>query len=294
MNEAPAADQKVVSPTTSYARLLVWGCLLVLAACLVYVVRQRRHAKELDSKNAELSTSLGQTRSQLEALTAKLSAMSTPPAAEPAPPPAKPARTRTVARPRSARRDTPARRPAEDPRWSEIQTKLAEQQKHIAATEFELEKTRTDLAARLDSARDELGGSIARNHEELVTLEKRGERSYYEFDLAKSKEFHHVGPLSVSLRKADTKRQYCDLRVLVDDIELTQKHVNLYEPIQLYPAGYAQVLELVINKIDKNQARGYISAPKYKAAELAAETTAAPGPSAEAEAKLQHRGDTQQ
>ncbi len=59
----------------------------------------------------------------------------------------------------------------------------------------------------IDKTRDELEGSIAKNHDELVELEKRGERNSYEFEIDKSKQFSKVGPLSVSLRKVNQKAQ---------------------------------------------------------------------------------------
>jgi len=44
----------------------------------------------------------------------------------------------------------------------------------------------------------------------VVALSKRGERNFTEFDIAKSKQFERSGPLSLSLRKADTKHQRFD------------------------------------------------------------------------------------
>jgi uncharacterized coiled-coil protein SlyX len=160
---------------------------------------------------------------------------------------------------------------ADDPRWKKMQEQLAAQEKQINAaqqdvanTRTDVEKTRVDLEGRLNSARDELGGSIARTHEELVALEKKGERNYYEFDLTKSKQLQRVGPISLSLRKTSTKKENFDIVMLVDDFQLTKKHVNLYEPVLIYPADSHQPLELLVNRIDKNQVHGYVSEPKYK------------------------------
>ena len=93
----------------------------------------------------------------------------------------------------------------------------------------------------MNSTRDDLNGSIARTHEELVELRKRGERNYYEFDLAKGKQFQRVGSISLSLRKADTKHQRFDVVALVDDIELSKKQVNLYEPVFFFPQGGTRI-----------------------------------------------------
>ena len=108
-----------------------------------------------------------------------------------------------------------------------------------------------------------------------MLLQKRGERSIYEFDLAKSKQFQRVGPLSLSLRKADTKHRSYDLSIMTDDEPVEKQNVNLAEPIWISLADLPQPIELVVNEIDKNRVRGYISAPRYKKADLAS----APAPS---------------
>lgn len=289
MNEVPADEPKAL--ISSHRRLLLWACVLLCAAwlCLVFVLRERRHADQLSRENAELQASLSRTHGQAEALNARLNAMSAP-APAPAAPPAPKTVVKAAGRHSAARPASTPAVAAPSPRWKQIESQLAEQQKQISATQQDLAKTRDELDSRLSSTRDQLNGSIARNHEELLALEKKGERNYYEFDLAKSKEFRPIGPIRLSLRKADTKRQFCDLRVLVDDVELTQKHVNLYEPVTLYPAGYTQPLELVINEIGGNQARGYVSAPKdQEEVATGVAPTTQPSGSAKAEASLEHR-----
>ena len=160
---------------------------------------------------------------------------------------------------------------------------MADQQKQLKATQDEVAKDRADLEGSINSTRDDLNstrdnlnGSIARTHDELVTLEKRGERSYFEFDLSRAKEFERVGPLSISLRKADTKHKHYNLAMIVDDNELQKKNVNLYEPIWVRSESGSESVQIVVNKIDKNFVHGYISAPKYKPSELAAAASGSP------------------
>ena len=167
--------------------------------------------------------------------------------------------------------------PVDDPRWKQVQQQLGDQQKaladnqkQIADTQANLEQAKSELNGNLESARTELGGDIARNHDELVALEKKGERTYYEFSFEKSPTYHHTGPISIALRKADTKHEYCDLQMVVDDKAITRKHINLYESVTLYPEGYTQPLELVINRIDKDSVKGYVSEPKVRSKEQAA------------------------
>jgi len=192
----------------------------------------------------------------------------------PAPEQPKPEETKSeeTHRPAQAGTTHKARRPhaLENQSWKKIENQLAEQQKAIATTQQDLEKSRTDLEGKLTSTHDELSGSIAKTHDELVALERKGERKYYEFDLEKSKQFQHVGPLSLSLRKTNTKHEYYDMALVVDDRELNKKHVNLYEPVWIYPADSHQPLEVVVNRITKDGVHGYVSAPKYAESENAA------------------------
>ena len=171
---------------------------------------------------------------------------------------------------------------SEDPWRKQMQSQLTQQQKELADqqrviqdTQDSVQKARTDLEGNLQSTRDDLNGSIAKNHDELVALERKGERSYHEFNLLRSKEFTREGPMSISLRKSNDKHKYCDLAMIVNDSEVSKKHVNLYEPVLFYPEGYSQPLQLVINSIGKDDVRGYVSEPKYKSSEMAA-TAAAP------------------
>jgi hypothetical protein len=203
----------------------------------------------------EAAAQLKDTRAQLGALATKLDSINVPPSPVSAPP--------AVAAGRAVTRRPSVKIAKPDPRWRKMQTQLDAQGQAIADTRQELAGTRSDLE-----------GSIARTHEELVVLAKKGERSYFEFDLDKSKNFHRAGPVSVSLHKANTKHQYADLELLVDDRQLSKKHLNLYEPAVFYPADERQPVELVINSISKNHIHGYISAARYKASELTAASSA--------------------
>jgi len=264
-----------------------WGLIAVVAVlcCAVafggfYLVREHKQAQDLAANNMKLAAALGQVQSQLAAVSDKLSAMNAPPP-QPVPvarPSAMPERTHT----RAKRRMT-ARRASEDPRWKQVRSDLAEQQKQLASTREDLAKTRSDLEGNLNSTRDELNGSIAhtndqvaRTHDELVSLQKRGERNYFEFTLDKSKKFQRVGPISVSLRKVNFKRKHYNMIMMVDDFQLNKNNVNLYEPVWITLSDRPQPLELVVNSIHKDQIQGYISESKYKKSELAANTANPP------------------
>jgi hypothetical protein len=267
--------------------------LLSVSLCgvLTYAFLEHRSAKQIAARENELSAALSQERNQVQVLAQKLLAAESAPA--PAPQPSLNSQTEAqvpVAKPKNAPRHSTTHaarikaQPAEDPWRKEIQSQLTEQQKlivedqrQIQETKDSVQKTRADLESNLKATRDDLNGSIAKNHEELVALEKKGERNYHEFDLRKSKQFQKVGPMSISLRKSDTKHEYCDLVMIVNDSEVSRKHVDLYELVLFYPEGFLQPLEVVINSIGKDAVRGYVSEPKYKPSELGTSASSSEG-----------------
>ena len=297
---------------SSSAGLKIAIVLFVLLAGIAAAYGWLQHdaAQQLASERADLRASLAQAKGQEDALTAKVNALSAAQAQEEA------ARAQAQAVkneqfPSQAGEVTKHtthhaahRAPADDPRWKQIQGQLGDQQKalaenqqKIAETQANLDQAKSDMEGNLQSARSELSGDIARNHDEVVALEKKGERNFYEFSFEKSKSYHHTGPISIALRKVDSKHEYCDLEMLVDDREITKKHVNLYESVTLYPEGYPQPLELVINRIDKDSVHGYVSEPKNRSTtEQAATPAAAPATAASVntpapaapDAKLEH------
>jgi hypothetical protein len=262
--------------------------LVILAAILVFTItslaRERRNAQQLATANRELNLSLQEMQNEVRTVSDKLNALATqppPPAVPPAASPAPSAASKVRARGSAAR----PRKTADDTRWRQMQEQVTEQKKELADTKQQLDQTRQDLQNNLNSTRDELSTSIAKNHDELVILQKRGDRNLYEFDLERSKQFHRVGPLNVSVRSVNQKHRFYDMVMTVEDQQVERKHVSLYEPLMLRLADRPQPVELVVNRIDKNGVRGYISEPKYKNSELASTAASAPAP----EGNLQRR-----
>ena len=267
---------------------LAIGLLVVSGISIAGLVRERRHSKELTTSNQALLISLRQVQDQVQAVSEKLNAIATQPAPAPLPPPvAAPPEPARTARAAAATPRKPVR-PADDVRWRQVQTKLADHDKLIGTTREEAGQARRDLEAGISSTRDELSGSIARTNDELGLLQKRGERNYYEFQITKSKQFRPVGPLSVSLRKANVKGAWYDLVLVVDDRQLEKKHVSLYEPILFTLSDRPQPVEFVVNQISKDLVKGYVSEPKYRKSELTA-ASAAPKPAAADPKVLQRR-----
>jgi hypothetical protein len=258
---------------SAFPALLVAGAVLAGAGgtSVYYHTQESQSAKLIADEQARTMAALNDARGQIQSLSARMDTMA---ASAPAAPPPVVAHRQPAAAVRVVqRRRTVAARQPEDPRFQQLESRLSDQQKELAQTRDDLQNklasTRDDMQGRLDTTRDELGTSIAKNHEELVVLQKRGERNYHEFRLPKSKDFQVVGPLSLSLRKADTKHRNYNLAMIVADSRLEKKHVNLYEPIMISLSDRPLPVELVVNQVNKDEIRGYVSEPKYKRSELA-------------------------
>lgn len=249
--------------------IAVAALLAIAAVAFGYGYRQQVMVGHLKAQESVANATINEMQGQLTTLTAKLNEMSAAQqaAAEAAAQKKAPAGRAGAAGAKSASGRSGA---TGNKQLKELRARLDEQQKQLKETQDTVARNRADLEGNLNTTRDELNGSIAKTHEELVALAKRGERSYFEFDLAKSKQFQRVGPLTLSLRKADTKHKNYDLQMIVDDNQLTKKHVNLYEPIWIHTENGSQPVQVVVNRVEKNLVHGYVSAPKYKPSELAA------------------------
>jgi hypothetical protein len=239
----------------------------VFAGAFGLTMHERTLARQAAIERDQVTAQLQETQGQISALTDKLNTLA---AAEQANHQAMEAAAKRASEQRvTSSRSTAARRRAaleNEKRWKDVQSKLDAQNQKLDAQGQAISKTQQDL----DSAKNELSSSIARNHGELVLLQRKGERNYYEFDLTKSKQFQRSGPVGIALRKADTKHAYADLELMIEDAKLQQKHVNLYQPVLFYPPDSATPMELVINQVTKNHIHGYVSAPKYRQSELKA------------------------
>src|SRR5947208_11614 len=243
----------------------VIALVVVTGIALGYGYRQQILVGHLTAQQSMSNATIGEMQGQLSAVTAKLNDMT---AAQQA---AEQAKAHAVA----TKAASGKKGPSESKRLKELQARIDDQQKELKETQDLVAKNRADLEGSLSSTKDELNGSIAKSHEDLVVLQKRGERNYFEFDLAKSKQFQRFGPLTLSLRRTDAKHMNYDVSMVVDDNQLSKKRVNLFEPIWIHTENESQPVQIVVNKLSKNSVHGYISAPKYRPSELAASDTSA-------------------
>src|SRR5260370_14257820 len=157
------------SPIRSRLGRFSLGSLVVLllgisAYSTAQLVRERRHSQDLTTSNEALVASLRQMKSQVQSLSERLNAVAAQSATIPLPAPR--VAPRESGRPmRAVAILRKAARPADDPRWRQMQTKLADQQNQIDTTRQEASQSHNELQANLNSTRDELGDSITKTHE---------------------------------------------------------------------------------------------------------------------------------
>jgi cell division protein FtsB len=151
---------------------------------------------------------------------------------------------------------------------ADTSTKIGEVTTELSGTKTEADATKADLETtkgKLQSTIGDLGvqsGLIARNHDEVEELKRRGERDIFEFDLTKSNAAQHVGPIQVQLKKVDTKHYRYTVAVVADDKSIEKKDKTVGEPIQFYVKGARAPYEIVVFDLSKDEAKGYLSTPK--------------------------------
>jgi uncharacterized coiled-coil protein SlyX len=250
------------------------GGLAVLTAGLWMV--QHSQINKLNADRAANAAELDRSRLQIQDLTNRLNTLAQRQAQS-----ADRAEERPPVRPSPPAKRAP-RVAKSDPRLDRLQGQLTETEKQLASTRDDLAKAQESLDGKINSTRDDLNGSIAKTHEDVAALQRRGEQNIYEFRLTKSKQMQRVGPLSLALRSTSTKHKTYDFSMLVDDNTLSKKHVNLYEPVWITVSDRPQPVQLVVNHVGKDEVDGYVSEPKYKKSELATNAeTPAPAPAKE-------------
>jgi F0F1-type ATP synthase membrane subunit b/b' len=128
----------------------------------------------------------------------------------------------------------------------------------VGVVRTDLDSTKKDL----QMARSEMGTLIAKNHDDIDTLRRLGERDYVEFSIADKNKPQKVGDVTLELRSADPKKNQCNLAIVVDDKRTEKRNRTVNEPIFFYARGAHQPMEVVINQVEKGKVVGYLSVPK--------------------------------
>ena len=147
----------------------------------------------------------------------------------------------------------------------------------VTGVKNDLESTK----GKLERATGDMGvmsGLIARNHDDLEDLKRKGDRNYFEFTLQKSKNSQRVGPVQIALSKTDPKKSKYTMTVLADDKTIEKKDKTAGEPVQFYVKGTGRYApyEIVVFEVGKSQVTGYLSTPKSAGGPTSASTTTPP------------------
>ena len=166
---------------------------------------------------------------------------------------------------------------------SNVNTQLASKASTDDVTKLngDVSGVKNDLDAtksKLDRATGDMGvmsGLIARNHDDLEDLKRRGDRNYFEFTIQRAKTPQHVGPVAIALNKTDSKKSKYTITVLADDKSIEKKDRTAGEPVQFYVKGTGRnsPYEIVVFDVNKNTITGYLSTPKSAGAATAATNT---------------------
>jgi hypothetical protein len=130
----------------------------------------------------------------------------------------------------------------------------------------DLVAAREDWGRQLVDVKNVLSDRIAKNSTELAELRKKGERNYFEFDVRKNEKppLHRVGDIYISLLKTDPKKHKYNVAIQVDDNKLEKKDRTINEPVQFLVGRDQLRYEVVVNTVEKDRIRGYVSEPKDK------------------------------
>jgi len=128
----------------------------------------------------------------------------------------------------------------------------------VTGVKGDLDATKNNI----QMARSEMGTLIARNHDEIDQLRRMGQRDYFEFTVQRKGGAQKVGTIQVELKDTNTKKNQYTINVLADDKSFEKKNRSVNEPIFFYTGGTRAALELVVNKVSKSSASGYLSVPK--------------------------------
>jgi predicted nucleic acid-binding Zn-ribbon protein len=175
----------------------------------------------------------------------------------------------------TARKQVTASRADYTKKLTDVQTTLATKanQSDVNALGNDVNSVKSGLDTTngsLQQLRGEHGELIARNHEELESLKRQGERDYYEFTLTSKGQKEHVGSTMIEFRTASAKKHQYTIELYVDDTKFEKKNRAVDEPIYFFASGSRQPMELVVNQVTDKKISGYLSAPKAISASASA------------------------
>lgn len=128
----------------------------------------------------------------------------------------------------------------------------------VGGVKTDLETTKNNL----QMTRGEFGTLIARNHDDIETLRRLGERDYYEFTIDKKGTREKVGDVMVELRGTNPKKNLYSVVLYADDKRYEKKNRSTNEPMYFFEGGSRKPVEFVVNSVTATKIAGYLSVPK--------------------------------
>src|SRR5260370_28867789 len=125
-----------------------------------------------------------------------------------------------------------------------VKTDVGSVRTDLTATRTDLDKTGADLKRAMGDM-GAMSGLIATNSKDLQSLRELGDRNYFEFDLEKGAMTKKVGDMTLTLKKADPKRNRFTVAVSYDDKTVEKRDKTINEPVQLYTSKSKQPYEIV-------------------------------------------------
>jgi hypothetical protein len=198
--------------------------VILLCATAFSLVREKQHLRNLESSREELQTALVKTRTEIQLLGQKMDAL-------------KPATQISAIHAVEHATHSPSR--------------LGRAATPHQMAPVDQRKRKADLQAK---------PAIAKKRDPVTGTQGPGlpARSYYSFALAPSSHFTRVGPIEVSLRSVDTRRNAANLSIVSDLFKWDVQHVEMNQPVRINVGGNQQPLELVLDRIDKNRLEGHL------------------------------------
>jgi chromosome segregation ATPase len=147
---------------------------------------------------------------------------------------------------------------------SSVKTDVGGAKASIAETQNDLNTTKQQLQRTIGDA-GVMSGLIARTHDDLEALKRKGDRTYFEFTLHKGDKPTLLSSIKLQAKKVDDKHSKYTMVVSADDRNIEKKDKSLDEPVQFYSGKDPALYEIVVNNIAKNQISGYLSVPKTAA-----------------------------
>ena len=211
--------------------------VILLCATAFSLVREKQHLRSLESSREELQTALVKTRTEIQLLGQKMDAL-------------KPATQISAIHAVGHETHPPSR----------LGRAAAP---HQMAPGDQQRKRKADMPAK---------PAIAKKRDPVTGTQSPGlaARSYYSFALGPSSHFTRVGPIEVSLRSVDTRRNSANLSIVSDLFKWDVPHVEMNQPVRINVGGNQQPLELVLDRIAWNRLEGHLIENRTAPSELRA------------------------